>query len=170
MLQSDTEGSCGRFLLPAAADADAAAAAAAANDSNDEDDDAVHNTINSSSTSSSSRASRWRSDPVDTEVLDDRELYQHLLKEFVEAGAAGSSSALASGRLRQRKRRRVDTRASKGRKLRYEPHPKLQNFTFPQEYGASPMDADELFASLFGQSRNRGSAVVRSSSSGGANE
>jgi protein AATF/BFR2 len=168
MLQSDTEGSCGRFLLPAAADADAAAAA---NDSNDEDDDdAVHNTINSSSTtSSSSRASRWRSDPVDTEVLDDRELYQHLLKEFVEAGAAGSS-VLASGRLRQRKRRRVDTRASKGRKLRYEPHPKLQNFTFPQEYGASPMDADELFASLFGQSRNRGSAVVRSSSSGGANE
>jgi protein AATF/BFR2 len=169
MLQSDTEGSCGRFLLPAAADADAAAAAAAANHSNDEDDDAVHNTINSSSNSSSSRASRWRSDPVDTEVLDDRELYQHLLKEFVEAGAAGSS-AVASGRLRQRKRRRVDTRASKGRKLRYEPHPKLQNFTFPQEYGASPMEADELFASLFGQSRNRTSAVVRGSSSGGSNE
>jgi protein AATF/BFR2 len=160
MLQSDTEGSCGRFLLPAAADA------AAASDSNDEDDD-VHNNTNNTN-SSSSRASRWRSDPVDTEVLDDRELYQHLLKEFVEGGAAGSS-AVASARLRQRqrKRRRVDTRASKGRKLRYEPHPKLQNFTFPQEYGASPMDADELFASLFGQSRSRSSAAVRSSSSGG---
>ena len=36
-----------------------------------------------------SRSARWRSDPVDEEVLDDRELYQFLLKEFVETGSAG---------------------------------------------------------------------------------
>lgn len=42
--------------------------------------------------SANSRAARWAYDPVDNEVLDDRELYQHLLKEFVETGSAGAGN------------------------------------------------------------------------------
>ncbi|KAG5184258.1 apoptosis-antagonizing transcription factor [Tribonema minus] len=154
-LRADTDARCfGRFIAPPSEEAaldSAAAAAAAASD--DDIDDGERN-------AAALRASRWRADPIDCEVLDDRELYHHQLKEFVEGGeggrdgAAAAAAAAAAARLRQRKRRKVDRRASKGRKLRYEVHAKLQNFAFPQEYGPPPMDADELFASLFGRSRS----------------
>ncbi|CAM9644399.1 unnamed protein product, partial [Chrysoparadoxa australica] len=102
-------------------------------------------------------------DPLDMEVLDDRRFYQHLLKEFMVSTASallhlhGPSAAFSAGgvgglpvRNRRGKKRKVDSRASKGRKLKFEVHPKLQNFTFPQPYPQPPMDAGELFASLFG--------------------
>ncbi|CAM9236547.1 unnamed protein product [Scytosiphon promiscuus] len=90
------------------------------------------------------------SEPLDLEVIDDRDLYQHLLKEFMDAsGAAGGGYAAVPVRRKSRKKS-VDRKASKGRKIKYVTHPKMQNFMFPQEYESPPMEPSELFASLFG--------------------
>jgi hypothetical protein len=43
----------------------------------------------------------------------------------------------------------VDRRASKGRKIRYVAHPKLQNFMFRIAAPPAELDADILFQSLF---------------------
>jgi protein AATF/BFR2 len=48
----------------------------------------------------------------------------------------------------------VDRKASKGRKVRYNVHAKLQNFMFPMPTASAfettgPQDADKLFQSLF---------------------
>ncbi|CAM9124007.1 unnamed protein product [Hapterophycus canaliculatus] len=89
-------------------------------------------------------------DPLDLEVIDDRDLYQHLLKEFMDAsGAAGGGYAAVPVRRKSRKKS-VDRKASKGRKIKYVTHPKMQNFMFPQEYESPPMEPSELFSSLFG--------------------
>jgi hypothetical protein len=42
----------------------------------------------------------------------------------------------------------VDRKASKGRKISYEPHPKLQNFMFPVNT-LQPVAVHELFAHVF---------------------
>lgn len=49
----------------------------------------------------------------------------------------------------KRRRREVDRKASKGRKVSYEVHPKLTNFMFPVET-AQPVAVHELFARVFG--------------------
>jgi protein AATF/BFR2 len=54
-------------------------------------------------------------------------------------------------RAKKTKRPGVDRRASKGRKLRYTVHPKLEHFMFPAPAPAAPMDVDKLFASLHGR-------------------
>eukprot|EP00903_Cladosiphon_okamuranus_P010306 g9754.t1 len=93
-------------------------------------------------------------EPLDLEVIDDRDLYQHLLKEFMDAsGAAGNGHAAVPVRRKSRKKT-VDRKASKGRKIKYVTHPKMQNFMFPQEYEPPPMEPSELFASLFGGAGN----------------
>ncbi|CAM9647668.1 unnamed protein product [Laminaria digitata] len=92
-------------------------------------------------------------EPLDLEVIDDRDFYQHLLKEFMDSsGGSGNGYAASSGVPVRRKSRKkaVDRRASKGRKIKYVTHPKMQNFMFPQEYAPPPMEPSELFASLFG--------------------
>ncbi len=55
----------------------------------------------------------------DAETFDDGELYAQLLKEFLDAGGAGAGAAAAAARGPKR-RKLVDRRASKGRKLRYQ--------------------------------------------------
>ncbi|CAM9641660.1 unnamed protein product, partial [Discosporangium mesarthrocarpum] len=73
--------------------------------------------------------------PLDKEVVDDREFYQHLLKEFVDSsGGDGAGYERAAGApVRHRSRKKVvDQRASKGRKLKYVTHPKMQNFMYSQ--------------------------------------
>lgn len=56
---------------------------------------------------------------------------------------------LAALRKYRRSKVEVDRRASKGRKLRFVSHAKLQNFMFPVQQPEAPMDADRLFKSLF---------------------
>jgi protein AATF/BFR2 len=106
----------------------------------------------------------------DMEAYDDSDLYQQLLKELVEGGAAGvsgggggSTSAqwlrAAEQRHRTKLHRKVDRAASKGRKPRYTIQEKLVNFMAPV---AMPGDHDEdggrvfqgrvdLRGSLFGE-------------------
>ncbi|KAI4374633.1 hypothetical protein MLD38_012605 [Melastoma candidum] len=87
----------------------------------------------------------------DPELLDDAEFYQQLLKEFFETFDSTSSEAAiyAVRRLQSKKRKIVDRRASKSRKIRYNVHEKLLNFMAPQPMELPPM-APKLFENLFG--------------------
>lgn len=65
-------------------------------------------------------------------------------------GAALPNAAAA--RREARVKKRVDTKASKGRKLRYTVHEKLQNFMAPEDRGTwGERQVDELFGGLLGR-------------------
>lgn len=85
------------------------------------------------------------------EVFDDTDFYQQLLRDVIET--KGGSGQLMASQTRKKSKKIVDTRASKGRKLRYEVHEKIQNFMVPVPHHAGWHEAqiDELFASLLGK-------------------
>ncbi|XVF45291.1 hypothetical protein PTKIN_Ptkin02bG0193900 [Pterospermum kingtungense] len=85
------------------------------------------------------------------ELLDDSEFYQQLLKEFFESVDPTSSETAfyALKRLQTKKRKIVDRRASKSRKIRYHVHEKIVNFMAPEPMNLPPM-APKLFENLFG--------------------
>ncbi|KAL0456246.1 UNVERIFIED_CONTAM: protein AATF [Sesamum latifolium] len=87
----------------------------------------------------------------DPELLDDSEFYQQLLKEFFETIDPSSSETAfyALKRLQTKKRKIVDRRASKSRKIRYHVHEKIVNFMAPRPMDLPPM-APKLFENLFG--------------------
>ena len=95
------------------------------------------------------------------ELFDDTKVYQQLLKDFVAnstnsaTGGANSLEAIQSPTKYKNnhtsKKKDVDRRASKGRKIRYKSIPKLVNFTFPlSRPNTSNLDREEYFQSLFG--------------------
>ncbi|KAL3991095.1 Apoptosis-antagonizing transcription factor C-terminal family protein [Acanthocheilonema viteae] len=96
----------------------------------------------------------------DAEIFDDDDFYQRLLKELIERKSANvidpvemSRQWLEIQKLRQKrsKRKKVDTKASKGRKIRYVVIPKLVNF-FPsmaEKATWSHEKRNQLFKSLF---------------------
>jgi protein AATF/BFR2 len=93
----------------------------------------------------------------DAEGFDDADFYQQLLRDVIDAradadGGGGEAEWLAAQRARKA-RKVVDTKASKGRRLRYEVHEKLQNFMVPVPVPGQwhEQQIDELFASLFGR-------------------
>ncbi|KAL2162202.1 hypothetical protein VTH06DRAFT_7115 [Thermothelomyces fergusii] len=95
----------------------------------------------------------------DADIYDDADFYQLLLKELVDqrssdTGLPGESVATVRwAALKENKTRKtVDRRASKGRKLRYTVHEKLQNFMAPEDRRTWEDHAiDRLFGTLFGQ-------------------
>ncbi|KAK4676988.1 rRNA-processing protein bfr2 [Podospora pseudoanserina] len=95
----------------------------------------------------------------DVEIYDDADFYQLLLKELVDqrsadTGAPGESvTTVRWAALKEAKvRKQVDRKASKGRKLRYTVHEKLQNFMAPEDRRQWEEHAiDRLFGALFGQ-------------------
>ncbi|KAH9840131.1 apoptosis-antagonizing transcription factor [Rhodofomes roseus] len=92
----------------------------------------------------------------DAELFDDLDFYQQLLRDVIKArtGDTGEQDWMAQQRERKaRKKLKVDTKASKGRKLRYEVHTKLQNFMVPVPVthgGWHDEQIDGLFSSLLG--------------------
>ncbi|XP_071851597.1 protein AATF-like [Apostichopus japonicus] len=98
---------------------------------------------------------------TDPEIFDDDDFYHQLLKELIERKTADTTDPaqltrqwLAVQKLRHKVKRVVDTKASKGRKLRYNIHPKMVSFTAPKDDSTMTDEArDELFSSLFGQAR-----------------
>ncbi|KAL5794992.1 hypothetical protein ACOSP7_003586 [Xanthoceras sorbifolium] len=96
----------------------------------------------------------------DPELLDDSEFYQQLLKEFFETIDPTSSETAfyAIKKLQTKKRKIVDRRASKSRKIRYNVHEKIVNFMAPLPMDLPPM-APKLFENLFG-SKTRKPATV----------
>lgn len=88
---------------------------------------------------------------------DDTDFYHSQLRELIEFKSNISSDAydvtkqLAElQKLRQRMKKKVDVRASKGRKLRYIVHQKLVNFMAPKDASAwTDESKNELYRSLF---------------------
>lgn len=110
-------------------------------------------------------------DQDDEPIYDDTVFYQTLLRELVEQRMSSDSitngldtlhiqlpSRLSlhpvTGMRNDKNKRRgvVDTRATKGRKMKYDVHEKLQNFMAPEDRGTWTTRArDEFFASLLGR-------------------
>lgn len=98
----------------------------------------------------------------DENVYDDADFYQLLLKELVDQRSsdnggggtgAGSAPTVRYTAIKEAKTRKVvDRRASKGRKLRFTVHEKVENFMAPEDRRGWEEDAiDRLFGTLFGQ-------------------
>ncbi|XP_040280127.1 protein AATF [Bufo bufo] len=98
---------------------------------------------------------------LDEEIFDDDDFYHQLLRELIERKTTSldPNDQVAMGRqwlaiqkLRSKIKKKVDTKASKGRKVRYHVHSKLVSFMAP--IGHSTMNDEartELYQSLFGQ-------------------
>ncbi|CAF0774507.1 unnamed protein product [Didymodactylos carnosus] len=93
------------------------------------------------------------------EIFDDGDFYHQLLREFIERKTASITDPLQISRhwaqlrkLRSKSKKKVDTKASKGRKIRYNVHKKLVNFMAPTDRSTFTEDAkNDLFSSLFGK-------------------
>ncbi|KAJ2154405.1 rRNA-processing protein bfr2 [Coemansia sp. RSA 637] len=96
---------------------------------------------------------------TDPEIFDDTDYYQQLLRELIESRMVDSNDTnggvgtrWAAVNHRPSKKRAVDTKASKGRRIRYHVLEKLQNFMPPVPMGTWHEDmVNELFSSLLGQ-------------------
>ncbi|KAG0056867.1 hypothetical protein BGZ83_003161 [Gryganskiella cystojenkinii] len=94
----------------------------------------------------------------DEEIFDDGDFYQQLLRELIESRMVDNDDPTAMGMrwaaLRQTKqtKKQIDTKGSKGRRLRYHVHEKLQSFMAPIPAGTWHEEmVDELFSSLLGK-------------------
>jgi protein AATF/BFR2 len=97
----------------------------------------------------------------DPAIYDDADFYGLMLKELLEQRSTDNANGGVSEFIVQapwqvardaKTRKVVDTKASKGRRLRYTVQEKLQNFMAPEERGEwGDRQRDELFSSLFGQ-------------------
>lgn len=93
----------------------------------------------------------------DERIYDDADFYGLMLKELLEQKSQDSvapSNIDVNFQMRReaKTKKNVDTKASKGRKLRYTVHEKLQNFMAPEDRSTwGERQTDELFGSLFGQ-------------------
>ncbi|XP_050318504.1 protein Aatf [Bactrocera neohumeralis] len=91
------------------------------------------------------------------ELYDDSDFYHQQLRELIEYKSSTSVSAsevtqqyMELQKLRQKMKKKVDTRASKGRKLRYTVHNKLINFMAPDDTSTWTEESkEELYRSLF---------------------
>ncbi|KAK4990016.1 rRNA-processing protein bfr2 [Elasticomyces elasticus] len=99
----------------------------------------------------------------DQTIYDDADFYGILLKELLERRSADLATSshfntpididftTRAGRAAKTKKD-VDTKASKGRRIRYTVHEKLQNLMAPEDRGTwGGRQAEELFGSLFGR-------------------
>ena len=81
-------------------------------------------------------------------VYDDQEFYNSLLNQYA---ALAMNNAATLIQQRNSKKKEIQRKASKGRRLIYTVHPKLQNFCTPEKYPQPNIDVDQLFSSLFGK-------------------
>lgn len=96
-------------------------------------------------------------------IYDDADFYSTLLQSLISQRSSEAATSLGNLNLnmnmqpweaaRQAKVKKVvDTKASKGRKLRYTVHEKIQNFMAPEDRGAwGERQAEDLFGALFGR-------------------
>ena len=110
-------------------------------------------------------ASTAASDTIQSSY-NDSPFYQSLLRDLIASRSATSNSTISNTtsdvvlpsathfNTRGSKHKTVDTKASKGRKVRYTVHEKLQNFAAEEERGTWEESARrEFFGSLFGNRR-----------------
>ncbi|KAF9462949.1 apoptosis-antagonizing transcription factor [Collybia nuda] len=106
----------------------------------------------------------------DPSIFDDTDFYQQLLRDVIDArgNPNGDDDGWIVAQRQKKSKKKVDTKASKGRKIRYEIHEKLQNFMVPVPViGAwHEEQTDELFTSLLG--RGFGTSAGLDNDKGGA--
>ena len=95
------------------------------------------------------------------DIFDDADFYGVMLKELLEQRSADAASSTQvdfaaqqwqAARQAGKVKKQVDTKASKGRKMKYTVHEKLQNFMAPEDRGTwGERQVDELFGSLLGR-------------------
>ncbi|KAK2809507.1 hypothetical protein FQN50_003775 [Emmonsiellopsis sp. PD_5] len=116
---------------------------------------------------------RAQTDSAEHEIYDDSTFYQTLLRDLVEERMSATNALNGgngietlqmqlptrlslhptTGMRKDKIKKIVDTKASKGRKMRYTVHEKLQNFMAPEERGSwNERAREEFFASLLGKS------------------
>ncbi|XP_049775523.1 protein AATF [Schistocerca cancellata] len=97
----------------------------------------------------------------DPEVFDDSDFYHQLLRELIERKTVGVTDPVQLGRqwlelqkLRSKMKRKIDVRATKGRRIKYVVHPKLVNFMAPIAESSWTDEAKtDLYNSLFGKKK-----------------
>ncbi|OZJ01884.1 hypothetical protein BZG36_05017 [Bifiguratus adelaidae] len=113
----------------------------------------------------------------DAHIFDDTDFYQHLLRDLIESRMTDTDDPIAlstrwaalrlsshqksSGLDATRGKKQVDTKASKGRRLRYHVHEKLEGFMAPIPLAGAWHDdmVDELYGSLLGSKAGAGQNV-----------
>lgn len=96
--------------------------------------------------------------PVNPEVIDDNDFYHVCLRDFIEMKQNEETDPVMANkqwleiqRLRNKQKRKVDTKASKGRKIRYNIREKLKNFMTPYDKSIwADEQKDDLYKALFG--------------------
>ena len=98
--------------------------------------------------------------------FDDTKFYKTLLNNFVDqrrldtgpmVGAQNGAHVQFTAVKEAKMRKKVDTKASKGRKMRFTVHEKLQNFMAPEDRGSwEPEAIDRFFGTLLGQKMTLG--------------
>ncbi|CAF0752490.1 unnamed protein product [Brachionus calyciflorus] len=94
----------------------------------------------------------------DCEIFDDQDFYNQLLRELIERKSNNisdpielSRKSIELQRLRSKNKKKVDTKASKGRKIKFDIHKPLVNFMAPiYRVTMSEEARNELYRSLFG--------------------
>ncbi|KAF5338614.1 hypothetical protein D9611_012816 [Ephemerocybe angulata] len=91
----------------------------------------------------------------ETELFDDNDFYQKMLRAIIDSrgDGKGTSEDWLAIQKQKKAKKNVDTKASKGRKIRYDVHEKIQNFMVPVPVTGAWHDEqiDELFSSLLGK-------------------
>ncbi|XP_015585242.1 protein AATF [Cephus cinctus] len=96
----------------------------------------------------------------DTEIYDDDDFYHQLLRELIEYKSSDVTDPIQLSKqwiqlqnMRSKMKRKIDTRATKGRRIRYNVHTKLVNFMAPITVNDTwtELARNELYSSLFGK-------------------
>lgn len=96
----------------------------------------------------------------DSEIYDDDDFYHQLLRDLIEYKSSDITDPVQLSKqwiqlqnMRSKIKRKIDTRATKGRRIRYNVHNKLVNFMAPIAVDDTWTDhaKDELYNSLFGK-------------------
>jgi protein AATF/BFR2 len=98
----------------------------------------------------------------DDNIYNDGDYYQQLLKEFIDTRMQETNDpmilAMRYAKMKQMQKKKskdIDTKASKGRKIRYQVQEKIQNFMAPEPRGTWHEEmCEELFVSLLGQTQD----------------
>lgn len=101
-----------------------------------------------------------RTQEYDVEIFDDDDFYHQLLRDLIEYKSSDVTDPIQLSKqwiqlqnMRKTMKRKVDTRATKGRRIRYNVHNKLVNFMAPITVYDTWTDnaKNELYNSLFGK-------------------
>nr|CAB3219605.1 protein AATF [Phallusia mammillata] len=107
------------------------------------------------------------------EIFDDDDFYQQLLRQLIEQKSSIITNTTDSTemtrqwlklqRFHTKVKKVVDTKASKGRKIRYHVHPKLVSFMTPEDRSSWTHESrNQLVKSVFGQISDEGSTITHS--------